>query len=187
MEIHRLHNWPIKFQIFNRPIILAHLIIFVEACFQIQKIKPSEVFLLLEKDIDKKGKISKMACNSVTCQSGCYRDEYSVDEDDQKRRSVPVNGEGSNNASPHRGDSNGHGVCIKCKVNETIAATHPAVAGGGGDGGRFCADCFRSNLFGKFRFAVTSNAMISPSDNVLVAFSGGSSSRYSSIYVFVSV
>ncbi|KAI3472196.1 hypothetical protein Pfo_029684 [Paulownia fortunei] len=119
-----------------------------------------------------------MACNSVTCQSGCYRDQYSVDDDDdQKRKPVPENGEGPNQASPHGGDSNGYSLCIKCKVNETIAATHPAVTGGGGDGGRFCADCFRSNLFGKFRFAVTSNAMISPSDNVLVAFSGGSSSR----------
>ncbi|KAI3471602.1 hypothetical protein Pfo_028252 [Paulownia fortunei] len=119
-----------------------------------------------------------MACNSVTCQSGCYRDQYSVDDDDdQKRKPVPEKGEGPNQASPHGGDSNGYSLCIKCKVNETIAATHPAVTGGGGDGGRFCADCFRSNLFGKFRFAVTSNAMISPSDNVLVAFSGGSSSR----------
>ncbi|KAF3592425.1 hypothetical protein DY000_02028035 [Brassica cretica] len=49
--------------------------------------------------------------------------------------------------------------------------------GDGSDYGRFCADCFRSNVFGKFRLAVTSHAMITPSDNVLVAFSGGSSSR----------
>ncbi|KAL0915835.1 hypothetical protein M5K25_013294 [Dendrobium thyrsiflorum] len=40
-----------------------------------------------------------------------------------------------------------------------------------------CLACFRSSLFGKFKLAVTSNAMISPSDKVLVAFSGGSASR----------
>ncbi|KAL8493984.1 hypothetical protein ACS0TY_024964 [Phlomoides rotata] len=117
-----------------------------------------------------------MACNSVTCQSGCSRDEYSVDEDGQGRRTFPENVR-SSQASPRRGNSNDYGLCLKCKVNETISVTHPAVAGGGGDGGRFCADCFRGNLFGKFRFAVTSNAMISPSEKVLVAFSGGSSSR----------
>lgn len=118
-----------------------------------------------------------MACNSVTCQSGCSRDEYSVDEGDKERRTLPGNVR-SSEASPRRGDSNDYSLCLKCKVNETIAVTHPAVAGGGGDGGKFCADCFRGNLFGKFRFAVTSNAMISPSEKVLVAFSGGSSSRY---------
>ncbi|KAI3446481.1 hypothetical protein Pfo_003146 [Paulownia fortunei] len=119
-----------------------------------------------------------MSCNSGTCQSGCYREEYSVnDEDQHHQRPVTANCEGSNGVSLHGGDSNCHGLCIKCKVNETIATTHPAVTGCGGDCMRFCADCFRSNLFGKFRFAVTSNAMILPSDNVLVAFSGGSSSR----------
>ncbi|KAL3637235.1 hypothetical protein CASFOL_019534 [Castilleja foliolosa] len=120
-----------------------------------------------------------MACNSGTCQSGCQRDEYSVEEEDQKRSPATENGDKSNYASPRGGDFSGRGLCLKCKVNETIAATHPAVAGGGGrgDGLRFCADCFRSNLYGKFRLAVTANAMILPSDNVLVAFSGGSSSR----------
>ncbi|XP_057784468.1 cytoplasmic tRNA 2-thiolation protein 2 [Salvia miltiorrhiza] len=118
-----------------------------------------------------------MACSSGTCQSGCYRDENSVDEDGRKEGQVAANGDGSNHVSPRRGGVNAPGVCLKCKINETIAVTHPAVSGAGGEGGRFCADCFRSNLFGKFRFAVTSNAMISPSDNVLVAFSGGSASR----------
>ncbi|KAK4412950.1 Cytoplasmic tRNA 2-thiolation protein 2 [Sesamum alatum] len=113
-----------------------------------------------------------MACNSANCQSGCYGDEHSVKEDDEKRLPLPEYG-----VSPRGGDSNSGGLCIKCKVNETIAATHPAVTEGGGDRGRYCADCFRSNFFGKFRFAVTSNAMISSSDNVLVAFSGGPSSR----------
>ncbi|XP_075637002.1 cytoplasmic tRNA 2-thiolation protein 2-like [Castanea sativa] len=41
----------------------------------------------------------------------------------------------------------------------------------------FCIECFRSNLYGKFRLAVTSHAMITPTDNVLVAFSDGPSSR----------
>ncbi|KAF3333885.1 cytoplasmic tRNA 2-thiolation protein 2 [Carex littledalei] len=40
-----------------------------------------------------------------------------------------------------------------------------------------CAGCFRAYLYGKFKLAVTSNAMISPTDKVLVAFSGGPSSR----------
>ncbi|MCI87390.1 cytoplasmic tRNA 2-thiolation protein 2-like, partial [Trifolium medium] len=62
-------------------------------------------------------------------------------------------------------------LCIKCKLNDVVSGY------GGIDDGRFCADCFRSNLFGKFRLAVTSNAMISPTDKVLVAFSGGPSSR----------
>ncbi|KAL2466047.1 Cytoplasmic tRNA 2-thiolation protein 2 [Abeliophyllum distichum] len=115
-----------------------------------------------------------MACNSATCQSGCYKDSDSGAV--QKRQPATEKGGGDLVFSANSC------VCIKCKDNETIAATHPAVSGGGGgggggDGSRFCADCFRGNLFGKFRFAVTSNAMISPSDNVLIAFSGGSSSR----------
>ncbi|KAK4481702.1 hypothetical protein RD792_012610 [Penstemon davidsonii] len=119
-----------------------------------------------------------MACSSGTCQSGCYKDEYSVNDENKKQQPVKANCEGSNGVSARGGVANGHGLCIKCKVNETIAATHPEVTGrGGGDSLRFCADCFRSNLFGKFKFAVTSNGMITPSDNVLVAFSGGTSSR----------
>ncbi|KAL0428543.1 UNVERIFIED_CONTAM: Cytoplasmic tRNA 2-thiolation protein 2 [Sesamum latifolium] len=118
-----------------------------------------------------------MSCNSGTCESGCHREEYSGDDVRHDRPLVTGNYQDSNGVSSRGGDSNSHGLCIKCKVNETIASTHPSVAAGGGDSIRFCADCFRSNLFGKFRFAVTSNAMISPSDNVLVAFSGGPGSR----------
>ncbi|XP_020093022.1 cytoplasmic tRNA 2-thiolation protein 2 [Ananas comosus] len=40
-----------------------------------------------------------------------------------------------------------------------------------------CTACFRAYLFGKFKLAVTSNAMIAPTDNLLVAFSGGPASR----------
>ncbi|XP_011078907.1 cytoplasmic tRNA 2-thiolation protein 2 [Sesamum indicum] len=118
-----------------------------------------------------------MSCNSGTCESGCYREEYSGDDVRHNRPLVTGNSQESNGVSSRGGYSNSHGLCIKCKVNETIASTHQSVAAGGGDSIRFCADCFRSNLFGKFRFAVTSNAMISPSDNVLVAFSGGPGSR----------
>uniref|UniRef100_A0A7C9EQS3 Cytoplasmic tRNA 2-thiolation protein 2 n=1 Tax=Opuntia streptacantha TaxID=393608 RepID=A0A7C9EQS3_OPUST len=99
-----------------------------------------------------------MACGKSSCQSGgCHK--YDEEVDDQKPLTTT------------RGSINGN-LCVKCKAS-------PAVAGGagGGDDGRFCAECFRGSLFGKFRLAVTSNGMISPSDKVLVAFSGGPSSR----------
>ncbi|CAK9182298.1 unnamed protein product [Ilex paraguariensis] len=109
-----------------------------------------------------------MACSSATCQSGCYKDTGEVEQETKKNESA------NGIVYSGNGDNHLHNLCLKCKVNEAIVA---AGGGGGGDGGRFCAECFRSNLFGKFRFAVTSNAMISSSDNVLVAFSGGPSSR----------
>ncbi|PSS01804.1 Cytoplasmic tRNA 2-thiolation protein [Actinidia chinensis var. chinensis] len=115
-----------------------------------------------------------MACGSGgSCQSGCYKDNG--DEEDQHSQKK----ETANGVATSGNDVNNQDLCVKCKSNETIATANPAAAAiaSGGDGGRFCAECFRSNLFGKFRFAVTSNAMISPSDNVLVAFSGGTSSR----------
>lgn len=95
-----------------------------------------------------------MACNSSGCESGgCYGREKDngckvVDVKETVR------------------------LCVKCKSNEPMT-----FGDGGSDDGRFCAECFRSNVYGKFRLAVTSHAMITPSDNVLVAFSGGSSSR----------
>lgn len=99
-----------------------------------------------------------MACNGAGgCQSGCYKDEEPTS--DQPTASSETDSRSSSN------------LCIKCKLNDAISGY------GGIDDGRFCADCFKSNLFGKFRFAVTSNAMISPTDKVLVAFSGGPSSR----------
>ncbi|GFY96215.1 hypothetical protein Acr_11g0005210 [Actinidia rufa] len=118
-----------------------------------------------------------MACGSGgSCQSGCYKGEEE-DQHSQKKESA-------NGVATSGDDVNNQDLCVKCKSNETIATANPAAAAiaSGGDGGRFCAECFRSNLFGKFRFAVTSNAMISPSDNALVAFSGGTSSR-NAIYV----
>lgn len=96
-----------------------------------------------------------MACNSATgCQSGCYKNEF---EQDLKPATETIS------------DSNEQNLCVKCKANEPTA--------GAGEDGKHCLDCFRSNLFGKFRLAVASNALITPADNVLVAFSGGPCSR----------
>lgn len=93
------------------------------------------------------------------CQSGCDEDEHLP---------TPNNGKLSRKSDDDVGRVS---FCLKCKVN------HPLGSAGGSVAGQFCSDCFRSNLFGKFRLAVTSNGMISPTDNVLVAFSGGPSSR----------
>lgn len=96
-----------------------------------------------------------MACNSATgCQSGCYKNEF---ERDLKPATETIS------------DSNEQNLCVKCKANEPTP--------GAGEDGKHCLDCFRSNLFGKFRLAVASNALITPADNVLVAFSGGPCSR----------
>ncbi|XP_057982101.1 cytoplasmic tRNA 2-thiolation protein 2 isoform X2 [Malania oleifera] len=97
-----------------------------------------------------------MACNSGNCQSGCYKDE-------EEGELLPA----EKNRPPNGNPPSHRILCVKCKANAALS----------GDDSRHCSDCFRSNLYGKFRFAVTSNAMISPSDNVLVAFSGGTSSR----------
>jgi cytoplasmic tRNA 2-thiolation protein 2 len=99
-----------------------------------------------------------MACNGAGgCQSGCYKDEETTPDQP---------------TAPSETDSiTSSNICIKCKLNDVVSDY------GGIDDSRLCADCFRSNLFGKFRPAITSNAMISPTDKVLVAFSGGPSSR----------
>lgn len=101
-----------------------------------------------------------MACNASTCQSNCYRNEEQAQEKAVDSSTNPIADDNNQNQN----------VCVKCKSNEPISAS-------GGENGGFCADCFRSNLYGKFRLSVTSYAMISPTDNVLVAFSGGTSSR----------
>ncbi|KAK4272524.1 hypothetical protein QN277_021069 [Acacia crassicarpa] len=108
-----------------------------------------------------------MACNGTGCKSNCYKDEEAgVAEVASCTQSAERTKSGAAEANPISDT-----LCIKCKVNEAISGY------GGIDDGRFCADCFRNNLFGKFRFSVTSNAMITPTDKVLVAFSGGPSSR----------
>ncbi|KAM1306563.1 hypothetical protein ACFX2H_008931 [Malus domestica] len=107
-----------------------------------------------------------MACSASGCESNCYRTQQEEDEDvkdNNNYKSISTNTRNNNSNSR---------LCLKCKANQPISSNTD-----GGDEARFCADCFRGNLFGKFRFAVTSNAMISPTDNVLVAFSGGPSSR----------
>ncbi|GMH28355.1 hypothetical protein Nepgr_030198 [Nepenthes gracilis] len=105
-----------------------------------------------------------MACSSSTCQSGCYKNDGGFLG--QKKN------EDSNGLSAPHSDFGRQIICAKCKVNEAVTG-----GAGGGEDSQFCAECFRYSLYGKFRFAVTSNSMISPSDKVLVAFSGGPSSR----------
>ncbi|WCJ33468.1 Cytoplasmic tRNA 2-thiolation protein 2 [Euphorbia peplus] len=100
-----------------------------------------------------------MSCNSSSCQSNCYKN------DDQ----LPPPSLHPTNSTPNQNPN----FCIKCKINHPISTDFVR----GADDARFCPDCFRSNLFGKFRLAVTSHAMITPSDNVLVALSGGPASR----------
>ncbi|KAL0555115.1 hypothetical protein IC582_009048 [Cucumis melo] len=113
-----------------------------------------------------------MACNSSACQSNCYRnqhDEHTIEQD-----SPPSSRPGTAAVGESRitnDDNSNTNLCFKCKSKERMSTS------GVGDDGRLCSDCFRSNLFAKFRQAVTSNAMISPSDKVLVAFSGGPCSR----------
>lgn len=108
-----------------------------------------------------------MACNSSACQSNCYRnqdDEATVEQDSLRTNKA-------DRLAATNGDSGDTHLCFKCKAKERMSSSEE------GDDGRFCSDCFRSNLFAKFRQAVNSNAMISPSDKVLVAFSGGPCSR----------
>ena len=101
-----------------------------------------------------------MACSSSTCNSsGCYK-EYEEEQHKPKTRAA-VNGGNSH-----------QNLCVKCKSNE------PVCCGIGGDDAKFCKDCFKTNLYGKFKQAVSYNAMITPSDKVLVSFSGGPSSRF---------
>ncbi|XP_031478497.1 cytoplasmic tRNA 2-thiolation protein 2 [Nymphaea colorata] len=60
-------------------------------------------------------------------------------------------------------------LCCKCKERPAEAKANQTED--------LCGGCLRSSLFAKFKLAVTSHSMINPSDNVLVAFSGGSASR----------
>ncbi|GKE08709.1 cytoplasmic tRNA 2-thiolation protein 2 [Tanacetum coccineum] len=97
-----------------------------------------------------------MACNGTRgggCESGggCYKDN--------QEHKPPTTGDANNNHNQI--------TCLKCNSSEATIFT------GGDDGGRFW-----NNLYENFKLAVTSNAMISPLDKVLVAFSGGVSSRF---------
>ncbi|KAF2307935.1 hypothetical protein GH714_033463 [Hevea brasiliensis] len=106
-----------------------------------------------------------MACNSSSCQSNCYKndEEYAEDSPSLTDRKLSTSTNGQQN------------LCVKCKANQPISSAS-AGAGAGADDAHFCYGCFRRNLYGKFRLSVTSYSMITPSDNVLVAFSGGPAS-----------
>ncbi|GKE52252.1 cytoplasmic tRNA 2-thiolation protein 2 [Tanacetum coccineum] len=103
-----------------------------------------------------------MACNGTReggCESGgggCYKDN--------QEHKTPTTGDANTNHNQI--------TCLKCNSFKATIFT------GGDDAGRFGEDCFRNNLYGNFKLTVTSNAMISPLDKVLVAFSGGASSRF---------
>ena len=60
--------------------------------------------------------------------------------------------------------NDGRDLCYKCRESAGVF-------------NNLCGSCFRFSLYGKFKTAVTSNAMISPKDKILVALSGGPSSR----------
>ncbi|XP_077250505.1 adenine nucleotide alpha hydrolases-like superfamily protein isoform X2 [Tasmannia lanceolata] len=91
-----------------------------------------------------------------TCQSNCGKEGNKEEQQDKGRRATANT------------TSEGIVLCPKCKVEEAVASTSQE---------SLCLSCFRSYLFGKFKLAVTSHSMISFSDKVLVAFSGGPSSR----------
>lgn len=112
-----------------------------------------------------------MACNSSACQSSCYKLGQVEEEEEDSTKATPTTGGGKEALTEINNESKQEILCIKCKTHE------PMSVGASGDEGRFCGACFRSNLNGKFRLSVSSHAMITPSDNVLVAFSGGYSSR----------
>lgn len=97
------------------------------------------------------------------CQSECCRDREE-DEDDAVRTEdlKRCSGSCSGDQSPA---NDGRGLCNKCLE---IAAVY----------NNLCGACFRFSLYGKFKAAVTSNGMISPTDKVLVALSGGPASRF---------
>ncbi|XP_043690321.1 cytoplasmic tRNA 2-thiolation protein 2 [Telopea speciosissima] len=124
-----------------------------------------------------------MACAATACrQTGCCRDEddgelvastkKKAEEPIIKTNSVSTDTASSNtsnstNASSSEGSGHRQSLCVKCKTDEALI----------GDESRLCFGCFRSSLFGKFKVTVTTKDLISPLDNVLVAFSGGPSSR----------
>ncbi|MCL7051324.1 hypothetical protein MKW94_007642 [Papaver nudicaule] len=84
---------------------------------------------------------------------GCHKDE--------EEKEVLV----LENQNQHRS------ICLKCKLQESISSSS------GDSSSNLCFGCFRSNLFGKFKQSITTNDLIAPTDKVLVAFSGGHSSR----------
>ncbi|KAF5198493.1 Cytoplasmic trna 2-thiolation protein [Thalictrum thalictroides] len=105
-----------------------------------------------------------MACGTTgTCGSGCYKDSNDGIEDSTititttNTMSTPSS---TTLLSQHMK------LCYKCKEEEVINST-----------GGLCGICFRNSLFAKFKQSITTHDLISPTDNVLIAFSGGPSSR----------
>ncbi|XP_078442650.1 adenine nucleotide alpha hydrolases-like superfamily protein [Wolffia australiana] len=91
-------------------------------------------------------------------QSGCQREE----EEDGADRACNVKISAVNGSCKQDDDHDDR--CFKCRE---IAAVY----------NKLCPGCFRFSLYGKFKATVTSNGMISPTDKVLVALSGGPGSR----------
>ncbi|KAL2923587.1 Cytoplasmic tRNA 2-thiolation protein 2 [Bienertia sinuspersici] len=113
-----------------------------------------------------------MSCSKPSCQSGgCNKYDDDQQPSSPTKPQISING-GLSDLNRRQTPQNPN-VCVKCKLNDAVAG---GVAGGG-EYGRFCVDCFRGSLFGKFRFSVTSCGMIAPTDKVLVAFSAGPCSR----------
>ncbi|WOK97058.1 hypothetical protein Cni_G05766 [Canna indica] len=97
-------------------------------------------------------------------QSHCQRSEEDGGAEEEAREMASVSVDSC---------AAGGGDLVRCpKCGEEAAAKGgPRVLNG------MCPSCFHAHLFGKFKLAVTTNAMISPTDKVLVAFSGGPASR----------
>ncbi|PIA51401.1 hypothetical protein AQUCO_01100315v1 [Aquilegia coerulea] len=91
-----------------------------------------------------------------TCGSSCYKDNNDGIEDSTNTFSPPS----STTLLPHMK------LCYKCKEEEVINST-----------GGLCGICFRNSLFAKFKQSITTHDLISSTDNILIAFSGGPSSR----------
>lgn len=105
-----------------------------------------------------------MACVGV-CQSNCHKE---VEEGEEEK--PHQNGRIANKSLIDFSDGV---LCFKCKKENAVV---PVQSSNPNEGG-LCLSCFHSSLFGKFKLAVTSHSMISPTDNILVAFSGGPASR----------
>lgn len=94
------------------------------------------------------------------CGSNCSRSGGGGDDETRNLLPEPETRSGADDD----GQSRPRRLCFKCGETEEA---HNSM----------CPPCFRASVFGKFKLAVTTNAMIAPTDNVLVAFSGGPASR----------
>ncbi|KAJ8645863.1 hypothetical protein MRB53_007611 [Persea americana] len=116
-----------------------------------------------------------MACSGGgICQSNCYKEEEGGEKEEERlqkgKRATPKSD--SSAVNPVLDDGV---LCSKCKDEKSVLSAQPNNPIN--DAGGLCLSCFRSSLYSKFKLAVTSHSMISPTDKVLVAFSGGPASR----------